>query len=160
MLFVKEQEKGGNRHARSFFRRLVPFGNLRVSDHQRSPLQHHQHLEVLCWLQAPKRGVGDCRNAVEKEARGKVDGFASKTSSSLDLSTSTSRNKKTQPQAILVAGVGFFSDAYDLFIIGLAKPAIGVVYFPENGGKLPTNVDLAITGVSLIGALTGQVLFG
>lgn len=63
-------------------------------------------------------------------------------------------------QAILVAGVGFFSDAYDLFIIGLAKPAIGVVYFPENGGKLPTNVDLAITGVSLIGALTGQVLFG
>ena len=63
-------------------------------------------------------------------------------------------------KAILVAGVGFFSDAYDLFIIGLAKPAIGVVYFPENGGKLPTNVDLAITGVSLIGALTGQVLFG
>jgi len=117
-------------------------------------------VEVLWWLQAPKRGVGDCRNAVEKAARGKVDGFASKTSSSLDLSTLTSRNKKTQPQAILVAGVGFFSDAYDLFIIGLAKPAIGVVYFPENGGKLSTNVDLAITGVSLIGALTGQVLFG
>ena len=64
------------------------------------------------------------------------------------------------PKAILVAGVGFFSDAYDLFIIGLAKPAIGVVYFPDHGGKLPTNVDLAITGVSLIGALTGQMVFG
>lgn len=68
--------------------------------------------------------------------------------------------EKKVEQAILAAGVGFFSDAYDLFIIGLAKPAIGVVYFPEHGGKLPTSLDLAITGVSLVGALTGQVVFG
>ena len=91
----------------------------------------------------------------------RLDRISTSTSTSAAAALETKTKTKTKKtQAILVAGVGFFSDAYDLFVIGLAKPAIGVVYFPDHGGKLPTNVDLAITGVSLIGALTGQVVFG
>ena len=66
-----------------------------------------------------------------------------------------------QPRkAILISGVGLFSDAYDMFSIGLAKPAIGIVYFSENNGKLPLSVDLAITGVSFLGAFLGHLVFG
>ena len=118
-------------------------------------IEDYQHLEVLRWLQ--KEGSA---TAFLKMKRAFF--FCNETSSTgtFDLKPAALEKNKTKRQAILVAGAGFFSDAYDLFIIGLAKPAIGVVYFPENGGKLPTNVDLAITGVSLIGALTGQVVFG
>jgi PHS family inorganic phosphate transporter-like MFS transporter len=63
-------------------------------------------------------------------------------------------------KAILISGVGLFSDAYDMFSIGLAKPAIGIVYFSENNGILPLSIDLAITGVSFIGAFLGHLVFG
>ncbi|KAK9846381.1 hypothetical protein WJX81_002681 [Elliptochloris bilobata] len=62
--------------------------------------------------------------------------------------------------AILVAGVGFYTDAYDLFVIGLVKPMIGVLYYPELNGKLGKSDDLWVTGVALVGTLVGQVFFG
>lgn len=34
------------------------------------------------------------------------------------------------------------------------------VYYPDHNGKIPTGVDLWITGVGLFGALVGQVFFG
>ncbi|CAL8470991.1 g10533 [Coccomyxa elongata] len=63
-------------------------------------------------------------------------------------------------KAILVAGIGFYTDAYDLFVIGLAKPMIAIVYYPQLNGKLRSNDDLWITGVALVGTLIGQVFFG
>ena len=48
--------------------------------------------------------------------------------------------------------------AYDLFIIGLCKPAIAITYFGTP--KLPHAVDLWITGAALCGTLLGQVFFG
>jgi len=53
----------------------------------------------------------------------------------------------------------FFTDAYDLFVIGLVKPMFGVVYYAQNNGKLPVHIDLWITGIALAGTLLGQVLY-
>ena len=51
----------------------------------------------------------------------------------------------------------FYTDAYDLFVIGIAKPMIATVYFPQLNGKLAKTDDLWITGVALVGTLCGQV---
>jgi len=60
-------------------------------------------------------------------------------------------------RTILVAGMGFFSDAYDLFVISLVLPIL-VALAP--GGAIG-KTELAFLGSSaLMGAAVGQVLFG
>ncbi|KAG0004390.1 Inorganic phosphate transporter pho84 [Entomortierella chlamydospora] len=61
-------------------------------------------------------------------------------------------------RACLVAGVGFFTDAYDIFAIGLVTPMIGTVYYP--GGVLPSDLDLGIKVSASVGTFLGQVGFG
>ncbi|KAF9188177.1 Inorganic phosphate transporter pho84 [Haplosporangium sp. Z 767] len=61
-------------------------------------------------------------------------------------------------RACLVAGVGFFTDAYDLFAINLVTPMLGMIYY--NGGHLPPNIDLGIKVAASIGTFIGQVGFG
>lgn len=67
-------------------------------------------------------------------------------------------------KAIVIAGMGFFTDAYDLFCITAVTKLIGRLYYYDpathNPGKLPTNVNNAITGVALCGTLAGQLFFG
>ncbi|KAK9852961.1 hypothetical protein MYU51_007463 [Penicillium brevicompactum] len=60
-------------------------------------------------------------------------------------------------RAIIVAGVGFFTDAYDIFAINLAIGMIGIVYF---SGKIPTSVDTAIKVSTSGGTVVGQLFFG
>lgn len=76
-------------------------------------------------------------------------------------------NAKTQLyhfRAILIAGMGFFTDAYDLFCITAVTKLLGRLYYynPTTGapGKLPDNVTYSITGVALCGTLAGQLFFG
>ncbi|KAA8539714.1 hypothetical protein F0562_026406 [Nyssa sinensis] len=76
-------------------------------------------------------------------------------------------NAKTQLyhfKAIVIAGMGFFTDAYDLFCIGAVTKLIGRLYYYDpyknTPGKLPRNVNNAITGVALCGTLAGQLFFG
>ena len=45
-------------------------------------------------------------------------------------------------RAVVVAGIGFFTDAYDIFAINLVDPMIGVVYF--KGGVIDSSADTAI----------------
>ena len=50
-------------------------------------------------------------------------------------------------RAIVVAGIGFFTDAYDIFAIGLVTTMLGVVYWQEaksKPGTIPSNSDTAI----------------
>jgi PHS family inorganic phosphate transporter-like MFS transporter len=50
-------------------------------------------------------------------------------------------------RAVVVAGVGFFTDSYDIFAIGLVTPMLGVVYWHNattKPGNIPTNSDTAI----------------
>ncbi|CAK7340013.1 unnamed protein product [Dovyalis caffra] len=76
-------------------------------------------------------------------------------------------NAKTQLyhfKAIVIAGMGFFTDAYDLFCITAVTKLLGRLYYYDPAkdapGKLPTNINNAITGVALCGTLAGQLFFG
>ncbi|KAJ7546500.1 hypothetical protein O6H91_08G042000 [Diphasiastrum complanatum] len=66
--------------------------------------------------------------------------------------------------AILVAGMGFFTDAYDLFCISTVTKLLGRLYYydPLTGkpGSLPPSVNSAVSGVALCGTLAGQLFFG
>lgn len=64
---------------------------------------------------------------------------------------------------VVVAGVGFFTDSYDIFAINLAVSMIGAVYWQDskhNPGKLPTNSDTAIKVATSGGTVIGQLFFG
>jgi len=65
---------------------------------------------------------------------------------------------------IVIAGMGFFTDAYDLFCISTVSKLLGRLYYynPASGkpGTLPPNVSAAVSGVALCGALAGQLFFG
>ncbi|KAK9724322.1 hypothetical protein RND81_05G064200 [Saponaria officinalis] len=66
--------------------------------------------------------------------------------------------------AIVVAGMGFFTDAYDLFSISLVTKLLGRIYYTKPNalkpGTLPPNVSAAVNGVAFCGTLTGQLFFG
>ncbi|ORX95171.1 phosphate transporter [Basidiobolus meristosporus CBS 931.73] len=63
-------------------------------------------------------------------------------------------------RAIIVAGIGFFTDAYDIFIINLAVPMMGYVYYTENNNKIPKQYEGPLKGATAFGTLIGQLLFG
>jgi len=65
--------------------------------------------------------------------------------------------------AIVIAGMGFFTDAYDLFAISLVTRLLGRIYYYKGGAKpgtLPPGVASSVTGVALVGTLCGQLFFG
>ncbi|KAF7144844.1 hypothetical protein RHSIM_Rhsim04G0183500 [Rhododendron simsii] len=66
--------------------------------------------------------------------------------------------------AIVVAGMGFFTDAYDLFSISVVTKLLGRIYYTQPNapkpGILPVSVNGAVTGVALVGTLFGQLFFG
>ncbi|KAG1743456.1 major facilitator superfamily domain-containing protein [Suillus lakei] len=59
----------------------------------------------------------------------------------------------------LVAGVGFFTDAYDIFAINIAATMLGYVY-GHTGNQLNTNQSLGVKVATPVGNLVGQLLFG
>ncbi|KAF3951728.1 hypothetical protein ACB098_02G084100 [Castanea mollissima] len=70
--------------------------------------------------------------------------------------------------AIVIAGMGFFTDAYDLFCVSLVTKLLGRIYYTAPAipnvnpkpGTLPPNVADAVNGVALCGTLAGQLFFG
>jgi PHS family inorganic phosphate transporter-like MFS transporter len=66
--------------------------------------------------------------------------------------------------AIIISGMGFFTDAYDLFCITTVTKLLGRLYYydPSTGkpGSLPPNVSAAVNGVALCGTFAGQLFFG
>lgn len=74
-------------------------------------------------------------------------------------------------RTILVAGVGFFLDSYDIFAINLITSWLGLAFWsgsPEearygfggNYGTLPTPVNQALKASTSAGIVLGMVLFG
>lgn len=66
-------------------------------------------------------------------------------------------------RAVIVAGVGFFTDSYDIFAINLAVSMLGVVYWQgakSGPGKLPSSADTAIKVATSGGTVIGQLFFG
>ncbi|KAJ8748097.1 hypothetical protein K2173_023499 [Erythroxylum novogranatense] len=66
--------------------------------------------------------------------------------------------------AIVIAGMGFFTDAYDLFCISTVSKLLGRLYyydpFTQKPGELPIDVSNMVVGVALVGTLCGQLFFG
>jgi len=60
-------------------------------------------------------------------------------------------------RAILVAGIGFFCDAYDLFVINLVVPMISFAYYD---GHTPAIDETFMKGAAVIGTFIGQLVFG
>ncbi|KAN0107567.1 inorganic phosphate transporter [Russula decolorans] len=64
----------------------------------------------------------------------------------------------------IVAGIGFFTDAYDIFVINLASVMLGYVYGHTPGPglthQLSRNQDFGIKVAAPVGNLIGQLLFG
>jgi len=73
-------------------------------------------------------------------------------------------------RAVVVAGIGFFTDSYDIFAINLVTSTLGMVYWQGppitgsnmggNYGILPTSVNTAIKAATSGGAVVGQLGFG
>ncbi|KAI7553032.1 Repressible high-affinity phosphate [Hortaea werneckii] len=66
-------------------------------------------------------------------------------------------------RAIAVAGIGFFTDAYDIFAIGIVTTMLGIVYWhnaSSDPGKINPNADTAIKVATSGGTVIGQLGFG
>ncbi|KAN0101456.1 putative inorganic phosphate transporter PHO84 [Hyaloscypha variabilis] len=62
----------------------------------------------------------------------------------------------------VVAGIGFFTDSYDIFAINPVTAMLGVVYFNDrkSHGTIPTSSDTAIKVATSGGTVLGQLGFG
>jgi PHS family inorganic phosphate transporter-like MFS transporter len=63
-------------------------------------------------------------------------------------------------RAVTVAGIGFFTDSYDIFAINLAVQMLGMTFWQHDGGNMPGNVQTAIKAATSGGAVVGQIGFG
>ncbi|KAF9200682.1 Inorganic phosphate transporter pho84 [Haplosporangium sp. Z 27] len=63
-------------------------------------------------------------------------------------------------RTLITSGTGFFTDAYDVFIINLVVPMLGYVYYKENGNHLPSGTEGVVKGMASFGTLVGQLVFG
>ncbi|KAI0694662.1 phosphate transporter [Cerioporus squamosus] len=61
-------------------------------------------------------------------------------------------------RVVLVAGAGFFTDAYDIFAINIVAVMLGYVY--GHNQKLSANQDLGVKVATPVGTVFGQLLFG
>ncbi|KAI9646419.1 hypothetical protein NHQ30_004411 [Ciborinia camelliae] len=63
---------------------------------------------------------------------------------------------------VVVAGVGFFTDAYSIFAINMVIPMLGIIYYGDdtNKGVMPHNYEIALSVVTLGGSIIGQIGFG
>ncbi|EEF52908.1 probable inorganic phosphate transporter 1-9 [Ricinus communis] len=67
-------------------------------------------------------------------------------------------------KAIIVAGMGLFTDAYDLFCFPAIMKLLGRIYYennpPNTKYEIPTTVVTFMVGTALLGTAIGQVIFG
>ncbi|CAA3001861.1 inorganic phosphate transporter 1-11-like [Olea europaea var. sylvestris] len=65
---------------------------------------------------------------------------------------------------IVIAGTGLFTGAYDMFCIPTIIKLLGRLYYHDHStnmpGRLPHNVNNFMLGVTVVGTLTGQLVFG
>ncbi|EHK97789.1 MFS general substrate transporter [Glarea lozoyensis ATCC 20868] len=65
-------------------------------------------------------------------------------------------------RACVVAGIGFFTDSYDIFAINLVTAMLGIAFFQNkvSKGTIPVNSDTAIKVATSGGTVLGQLGFG
>ncbi|KAF1836806.1 MFS general substrate transporter [Decorospora gaudefroyi] len=69
-----------------------------------------------------------------------------------------------QAWVVVVAGIGFLTDAFGLFALNVVTPMLGYVYWAQNqeGGvpSVPSSVKTAMMCSTLAGTMIGQIGFG
>ncbi|XP_051123440.1 probable inorganic phosphate transporter 1-9 [Andrographis paniculata] len=64
-------------------------------------------------------------------------------------------------KAIIVAGMGLFTDAYDLFCIPSVMKLIAAIHYHDDANyDFPSAIYSVMLGTSLLGTVVGQLLFG
>ncbi|XP_030522237.1 probable inorganic phosphate transporter 1-9 [Rhodamnia argentea] len=66
-------------------------------------------------------------------------------------------------KAIVIAGMGLFTDAYDLFCLPPIMRLLGRIYYPNDDAdrlSFPAAVTSAMVAIALLGTVIGQLLFG
>jgi PHS family inorganic phosphate transporter-like MFS transporter len=63
-------------------------------------------------------------------------------------------------RACVVAGIGFFTDSYDIFAVSLLTTMLGIIYWPQNKGVMPVPSDTGIKVSTSGGTVIGQLGFG
>ncbi|AOA64265.1 High-affinity inorganic phosphate (Pi) transporter and low-affinity manganese transporter [Komagataella phaffii CBS 7435] len=66
-------------------------------------------------------------------------------------------------RAIMVGGIGFLTDSYDIFAINLATSMLGYVYWggAHGGtGRIPSSTESLMKVSTSVGTVLGQVVFG
>ncbi|KAI9773270.1 MAG: hypothetical protein M1839_002182 [Geoglossum umbratile] len=58
---------------------------------------------------------------------------------------------------VFVAGVGFLTDAYDIFAVNMVLPMLSIVFW---NGNIPLSVTTVFNSITLLGMVIGQVVFG
>ena len=87
--------------------------------------------------------------------------MALKVLSALDLA----RTQFYHFKAIIITGMGLFTDAYDLFSIPLVMTFIGRIHYekrcqPDKYVKTPPMVVSIMAAIALVGTVIGQAVFG
>ncbi|KAF0919551.1 hypothetical protein E2562_029777 [Oryza meyeriana var. granulata] len=82
----------------------------------------------------------------------------------------SARTQMYHMKAIVIAGMGFFTDAYDLFCISTVSKLLGRLYYQpdyqpgdtpdKKPGALSLSANNMVIGVALVGTLMGQLVFG
>ncbi|KAF2181552.1 MFS general substrate transporter [Zopfia rhizophila CBS 207.26] len=70
-----------------------------------------------------------------------------------------------QTWVVIVAGIGFLTDAYDIFALNVVTPMLGYVYWPNNVDsdsvpEVPQGYATGMLCATLVGTMVGQVAFG
>ncbi|KAK6939184.1 Major facilitator, sugar transporter-like [Dillenia turbinata] len=68
-------------------------------------------------------------------------------------------------KAIIIAGMGLFTDAYDLFCVPPIMKLIGRIYYEDVADdsdkyEIPAAVNSAMIGIALLGTVIGKLTFG
>ncbi|KAL4650472.1 hypothetical protein ACB092_01G090600 [Castanea dentata] len=83
--------------------------------------------------------------------------MALKVLSALDLA----RTQFYHFKAIIITGMGLFTDAYDLFSIPLVMTFIGRIYYEKHDKYVTPPIVVSImAAIALVGTVIGQVVFG
>ncbi|KAJ8655802.1 hypothetical protein O0I10_008466 [Lichtheimia ornata] len=65
-----------------------------------------------------------------------------------------------QARTLLISSTGFFTDAYDIFIINLVTPMLGYIYYKDDHNQMPSGIQGPFKGMVSFGQLVGQLTFG
>ncbi|KAK9740238.1 hypothetical protein RND81_03G021400 [Saponaria officinalis] len=63
-------------------------------------------------------------------------------------------------KAIIIAGMGLFTDAYDLFCIAPITKLLGRIYYPKTDNEISPAIISIMVAVPLLGTSIGQLIFG